>query len=116
MIEQLRGSHGAVLGFRVTGDVTAEDYGELEPAVRAAVDEHGSVRLLLDLVDLHGEKLEAWGSDLRFGAHFRHVIERMAIVGDHAWERWLTRLAEPFYARDAQYFTEQDAAWAWLDE
>ena len=116
MIEALPGSHDEVLGFRVAGDVTADDYAVLTPAVRTAVDKHGSVRVLLDLTDFHWEKAEAWGADLHFGEQFRHAIERMAIVGDHAWERWLAHLAEPFYARDAQYFTDPDQAWNWLEE
>lgn len=78
------------------------------------MDEHGSLRLLLDLTEFRWEKVEAWGADLRFGEHVRHAITRMAIVGDHTRERWLTRPAEPFYAQDAQ-FTERDAAWRWLE-
>ncbi|NNU26968.1 STAS/SEC14 domain-containing protein [Isoptericola sediminis] len=116
MIEKIARSHDAVLGYRVVGDVTREDYEELVPAVQAVVDEHGRARLLLDLTDFRWEKAEAWGADLRFGEHFRHVIERMAVVGDHGWEKWLARLAEPFYAQDAQFFTDQDAAWDWLAE
>lgn len=116
MIEQLSHSHGAVLGFRVAGDVTAADYRVLEPVVQVAVDERGSVRLLLDLTDFRWEKVEAWGADLRFGKHFRDAIERLAIVGDQRWEKWLARLAEPFYAQHATFFSDQDAAWAWLEQ
>jgi hypothetical protein len=115
MIEKMEQSHDAVLGWRVTGDVTAGDYDVLVPEVQSVVDEHGTVRLLLDLTGFRSEKVEAWGADLRFGQHFRHVVERMAIVGDHAWERWLARLAEPFYAQDARFFTDADEAWAWLE-
>lgn len=115
MIETLDRSHDAVLGFRAVGDVTAADYEVLTPAVHAAVEEHGAVRLLLDLTDFHWEKAEAWGADLRFGEQFRHAIERMAIVGDRTWEHWLTRLAEPFYAQQARFFTDIDQAWTWLE-
>ncbi|MEG3616141.1 STAS/SEC14 domain-containing protein [Isoptericola haloaureus] len=115
MIEKLPRSHGAVLGYRVVGDVTRDDYDELVPAVQGAVDEHSTARLLLDLTNFRWEKAEAWGADLRFGERFRHVVERMAVVGDRTWEKWLARWAEAFYAQDAQYFTDQDAAWEWLE-
>ena len=36
MIEQLSESHDNVLGFRVSGDVTKEDYDVLTPAVERA--------------------------------------------------------------------------------
>lgn len=116
MIETLPRSHDAVLGFAVAGDVTAEDYQVLTPAVQAAVATHGTVRLLLDLTAFHWEKAEAWAADLRFGEQFRHAIDRMAIVGDRAWERWLTRLAEPFYAQQATFFTDPEEAWTWLEQ
>ena len=115
MIEKMPRSHENVLGFRVGGDVTREDYDVLVPAVQAIVDGSGSVRLLLDLTGFHWEKVDAWAADLRFGKTYHNSIERMAIVGRHEWEKWLTRLAEPFYAREARYFDDVDRAWDWLD-
>ncbi|MFV0458357.1 MAG: STAS/SEC14 domain-containing protein [Actinomycetales bacterium] len=116
MITQLTRSHDNILGFGVEGDVTKEDYQVLVPAVQAALESHATVSLLLDLVGFHWEKVSAWGADLRFGATYHDKIARMAIVGDHTWEKWLAKLADPFYARQAQYFTTHDEAWAWLEE
>ncbi|MGB0970775.1 MAG: STAS/SEC14 domain-containing protein [Mycobacterium sp.] len=115
MIEGMPRSHDNVLGFRVSGDVTRADYDILEPAVQTVVESSGSVRLLLDMSALHGEKAEAWGADLRFDKKYHRSIERMALVGLEGWKKWLTRLTEPFYARQVQYFTDVDQAWAWLD-
>lgn len=116
MIERLAGSHDNVLGFRVSADVTRDDYAVLDPEVAAAVEESGTARLLLDLTDFRWEGVDAWGADLAFGKRFGGSIERLAIVGHRRWEQWLTRLSEPFYARRARYFTATDAAWEWLDE
>jgi hypothetical protein len=115
VIEKLPRSNENVLGFHVSGDVTREDYDTLVPAVQTIVDESGSVRLLLDLTDFHWEKVEAWAADLRFGKTYHNSIERMALVGNRQWEKWLTRLAAPFYAREAKYFADVDQAWDWLD-
>ncbi|MGA7688981.1 MAG: STAS/SEC14 domain-containing protein [Jiangellales bacterium] len=114
MIEELSASHDHVLGFRVSGDITKEDYDVLTPAVATAA-QNGSVRLLLDLTDFRWEKVDAWGADLHFGHEFHDAIERMAIVGDHAWEKYLARMAQPFYAREARFFSTGDEAWAWMD-
>lgn len=114
MIEQMPRSHDNVLGFQVSGDVTRADYEVLQPAVQQAVDASGSVRLLLDLRDFRWEKVDAWGADLHFGTTFRKAIDRMAIVGNRTWEKWLTHLAKPFYAKDAKYFDDADQAWEWL--
>lgn len=118
MIEKLGDSSGNVVGYKCIGTITADDYKTLEPEVKALVEKQGNIRLLFDLSDFKWEKMEAWLPDLRFGSEFRHEIEKMAIVGDKTWEKWVTHLAKPFYARDAKFFhsTEIDKAWAWLRE
>jgi hypothetical protein len=42
----------------------------------------------------------------------------MAIVGDKSWESWMTKLVEPFYSREAQFFHTADItdARSWLKE
>ncbi len=115
MIEQLPESHDNVLGFRVSGDVTKEDYDVLTPAVEGAA-QGGSVRLVLDLTGFRWEKVDAWGADLHFGREFRDSIEQMAIVGNHTWEKYLARMAQPFYAREARFFSTVDDAWAWVND
>ncbi len=114
MIQKLPQSHDNVLGFQVSGDVTKQDYEVLTPAVSAAA-EGGAVRLLLDMTDFRWEKVGAWGSDLHFGHEFRKAIERMAMVGDHNWEKHLASLSQPFYAQEARFFTSLDEAWAWVE-
>jgi len=116
MIERIEHEAGGVLGFPAVEDVTKADYGVLVPAVQAAVDEHRSIRLLLDLAAFHWEKVDAWGADLAFGREYRDRIEKLAIVGDRSWQRYLAKLAEGFYAREARFFGDEVQAWAWLDE
>ena len=48
MIETMDRSTQTVLGFKVSGTVTKDDYEVLTPAVEAAIDANGSVSLLLD--------------------------------------------------------------------
>ena len=116
MIEKLEQSSENVLGFKVSGDVVKADYDVMVPAVEAALKTNEMVMVLLDMTGFKWEKAEAWGSDLKFGREFRHKITKMAIVGDKNWEKWLTALVDPFYAKDAKFFhpEESDKAWAWL--
>ena len=113
-ITQMDRSEGKALGFEVSGDVTKEDYSVLTPAVASAVEQHGEVDVLLDLTGFHWEKVSAWGSDLHFGHEFHDKIRRMAIVGDKGWEKHLASLASPFYAKESEFFEDDDAAWTWL--
>jgi hypothetical protein len=116
MLEKLSESSGPVVGYKVVGKVTVEDYQQLDPEVQALIDQYDDVCLLLDLQEFAGEEAKAWLPDLKFGHRFHDKIEKMAIVGDKRWEKWLTSLVDPFYAREAKFFhpEEVDKAWTWL--
>ncbi|MFQ5426221.1 MAG: STAS/SEC14 domain-containing protein [Gaiellales bacterium] len=115
MIEKLDRSAGSVLGVKCVGSITKDDYGILVPAVESVVDEHGSVRLLIDVSEFRWEKIGAWWSDLSFGRTYRKKIERLAIVGDRSWGKALAKVSAPLFAREAQHFVDAEAAWAWLE-
>jgi hypothetical protein len=117
MLEKLDKSSGPVVGYKVAGKVTATDYQQLAPEIQNLVDQYDDdVCVLLDMQEFAGEEVNAWLPDLRFGHRFHDKIAKMAIVGDKRWEKWLTALADPFYAKDAEFFypEETDEAWAWL--
>ncbi len=116
MIEKMSESSGSVIGYRVSGHVTKEDYAVLTPEVQALVDKEGSIRLLLDLENFKWEEVSAWGADLKFGQAYRHKIAKLAIVGDKKWQHLIANLADPFYAHESKFFHTDDraAAWDWL--
>ena len=118
MFEKLEGSSGNVVGYKAIGTITASDYLKLEPEVKALVEQEGNIRMLIDLSEFKWAKMEAWLEDLKFGLEFHTKIQKMAIVGDTSWEKWITHLAKPFYSMDAKFFhtADIDKAWAWLRE
>ena len=118
MIEKFKESSGNVIGYKVSGTIKKEDYKTIVPEVEAVVEGEGRANLLMDLTDFKWEALDAWGADMKFGHDYHKKIEKMAIVGDKRWEKWMTKIAEPFYAEDAQYFeaADSEAAWKWLRE
>jgi len=118
MIEKLNQSSGSILGYKISGTVKKEDYGNMVPEVKAVVQEEGSANLLLDLTDFKWEALDAWGADMKFGRDYHKKIEKMAIVGDKRWQKWMAKIADPFYAGEAKFFdaVDSDAAWTWLRE
>ena len=48
------------------------------------------------------------------GQEFKGKIERMALVGNRSWGKYVTKLAAPFYAQEAEWFTDVDKAWDWV--
>jgi len=116
VITKLDGNAGNVLGFKISGTVKKDDYAVLVPEVEALVAKEDDIRLLMEMTEFKWEAIGAWGADIKFGRDYHKRIARMAIVGDKRWEKWLTKVAAPFYAGDAKFFTstDVDAAWAWM--
>ena len=109
-------SEGKVLEVALTGRLTREDYAHFLPTVERLVKAHGKLRLLVEMHDFHGWSAGALWEDIKFDLkHFRD-IERLAIVGDKAWERGMAAFCKPFTAAKVRYFERStiDQARSWL--
>jgi hypothetical protein len=118
MIEKMAESSGNVLGYKFTGTITVDDFKKMEPEVDALVLKEGNVRILFNLTGFKWEKIDALVADLKFGHKFHEKIQKLAVIGDKTWEKWITQLALRFYAKEAKYFPSSDTAkaWSWLRE
>jgi hypothetical protein len=78
----------------------------------------GRVRLYVQFEDFHGWDLRAAREDLQFCLKHYSDFERIAMVGDHQWERWTASFCKPFTKAKGRYFDKTDvaAAWKWLEE
>jgi hypothetical protein len=118
MIEQLPQSSEGVLGFKLSGKLHDADYQQFVPAIDAAVAKQGKVRLLALFHDFHGWDMHALWDDIKFSTTHCNKIDRIALVGDKTWEKWMAKVCKPFTMAKVRYFdaSELDAAWAWLKE
>jgi hypothetical protein len=118
MIEQLPSPSPKILGFKMSGKLHDEDYKNFVPVVEAAVAASGKVRLFAQFQDFHGWDLHALWDDIKFSTKHCTDIERIALVGDKTWEKWMAKVCKPFTLAKVRYFdvAEVDAAWAWLAE
>ena len=117
-IELIEGHDGKILTVRVSGKLTADDYHEFVPEAERLIASHGKIRVLFDMRDFHGWSLAALWEDVKFDLkHFRH-IERLALVGDRTWEKWMATFCRPFTSADVRYFDQSEAAQAkqWIEE
>jgi len=109
-------THPRFLTIRLSGKLTAEDYESFVPRAETLIEERGSIRLLLEMRDFHGWELAAAWEDTKFGMrHFRD-IERIAMVGDKAWEHGMAVFCKPFTKAEIRYFdlTRADEAARWI--
>lgn len=112
---QKQGS-GNVVAIRASGKLTHEDYEMLLPKLTEVAEEHGSVRMLIELEDFQGWEPKAIWDDLKFDVRHGSEYERCAVVGENKWQEWMTKLSKPFLT--IKYFTreEREQAWEWLLE
>lgn len=119
MIEALERSSGKVLGMRVSGRLLHQDYQEFVPRLEKLIEAYGAVRCLVEMTDLHGIEPRTLWDELVFDVRHAREIERCAVVGDRAWEKWITRLARPiFFNAEVRFFNQSatEEAWEWIEE
>jgi hypothetical protein len=108
--------NGKVAEIHVSGKLTHEDYEQFVPEFERLIREHGKIRILFEMHDFHGWEFAALWDDVKFDAkHFSH-IERLAMVGDKAWEKGMSTFCRPFTTAQIRYFDHAALAEArdWL--
>jgi hypothetical protein len=118
MIEKLQQSSGQILAFKISGKLHDEDYRQFVPVVEEAIQAHGKVRLLAEFADFHGWDLHAVWDDTKFATKHCGDVEKVAIIGDKQWERWMATICKPFTRAKVQYFdvSQTSEAWKWIQE
>ena len=117
MIERLNHGSDDVLGFKLTGTLHDEDYDRLVPVIDRALQERPKVRLLAWFHDFQGWTATALWDDIAFDATHAKKFERIALVGEKAWQEWMTAVCKPFTSATVKFFDvhEIDDAWAWVE-
>jgi len=118
MIEQIAQTSENVLGFKLSGKLHDEDYKMFVPVIDAAAAKQGTIRVLAQFDDFHGWDLHALWDDIKFSTTHCTKIERIALVGDKAWEKWMAKVCKPFTMAKIRYFDVSEIAPAkeWLEE
>jgi SpoIIAA-like len=120
MIERLKESSGGVIGFKVTGKMTAEDIKGFEPQIGYLIAErkHKPIGILADLSAMHGAELAARWDEVRFLQKHTDHIARMAVVGAGKWEEIMAILTTgaAVLQSETRYFDESEIlhAWEWV--
>ena len=109
---------GKILNVRVSGKLVQEDYQQLGPEFESLVQQHGKIRVLFQMDDFQGWKAGALWEDLKLDFKHFNDIERLAMVGDKAWEKGMAHFCKPFTTAKIRYFErhEIDRAREWISE
>jgi hypothetical protein len=109
-------NQGKILEVLVTGKLSHDDYQRFVPAFERRLKEHGTVRVLFEMVDFHGWQASALWDDIKFDAKHFSDIDRLAMVGDRKWEHGMSKFCQPFTSAKIRYFDRAELAEArrWL--
>ena len=107
-----------VVGVKLSGKLHDEDYRRFVPMIESILTAEGKVRLFVQFEEFQGWDMHAAWDDFKFGLKHYSDFERIAMVGDRRWEKWMASVCKPFTKAKVKYFdsSEVDAAWTWLQE
>ncbi len=110
--------HGKILEINLHGRLNREDYEDFVPETEKLIRRYGKIRILVTMHDFDGWDAGALWEDLKWDAkHFNHV-ERLALVGEERWQKWMAGFCKPFTTAKVRHFTFDQLATAheWLSE
>ena len=76
----------------------------------------GKIKILFVMHDFHGWDMGAVWEDIKFATKHCRDIEKIAMVGESKWEKWMATICKPFTLSSIKYFEAGQVAEArqWL--
>ncbi len=108
---------GKVVTIKVSGKLTRQDYDVFVPEIERSISECGKIRILFEMEDFHGWDAGALWQDIKFDLKHFSDIERIAFIGDKAWEKGMSVFCRPFTTAEIRYFEadQREQAMEWLE-
>jgi hypothetical protein len=110
--------HGKILEVNLHGKLGRRDFDRLVPDTERLIRQYGKIRILVTLREFHGWNLGALWDEIKWEAKHFNDVERIAIVGDESWHRFMAGLCKPFTTASVRFFKldQLDNAHRWLNE
>jgi hypothetical protein len=118
MVELQEQSGGRILVVRLAGKLSKEDYEKFIPVVDRLIQQHGKIRVLVEMHDFHGWTAGALWEDIKFDLKHFGDIEKLAMIGESRWQKGMSVFCKPFTSATIRYFPHDQAtdAMDWLLE
>ena len=106
-----------LLSLKAVGTLTHEDYQRITPMLEAALAEVSEprIRVLVDASELDGWELRAAWDDLRLSLRHGSEFDKVAIYGHGRWQELASKVGSWFISGEVRFFTDYEAAIAWVD-
>ena len=109
--------HGNFLDIDLHGKLNREDYEKLGPSIEKMIRQHGKIRILVTMHDFEGWDAGGLWEDIKWDATHFNDVERVAIVGEKNWQKWMAGFCNAFTTAEVRYFTfaQLYSVHAWLN-
>jgi len=116
MFETIAVNVDHVIGVRVSGTLTDEDYKNFLPFLEELIAKDAPLSVYVDMEDFEGWEPKAAWDDLKFGLAHDVDFKRIAIAGGPKWVKWMFKLSAVFFSAEMRCFPpdEKKKALAWL--
>ena len=118
MIEVLPTDNEKVLAFKMSGKLHDADYARLSRRSTPPSPSTARCGCLAQFHDFQGWDMKALWDDIKFSTTHCTKIDRIALVGEKTWEKWMAKVCKPFTMAKIEYFdaAKIDDAKKWLAE
>ena len=108
--------HGKILEVDLHGKLSREDYERIGPDIEKMIREHGKIRILVTMHDFDGWDAGGLWEDLKWDVKHFDDVEKLAIVGEERWQKWMVGFCKIFTTGTVRYFpfARLDDAHEWL--
>jgi ubiquinone/menaquinone biosynthesis C-methylase UbiE len=109
---------GKILEVHVSGKLTHRDYQRFMPEFERMICAHGKIRILFEMEEFRGWKMAALWDDIKVDVRHLSAIDRLAMIGDRRWQRWMSNFCRPFTTAEIRYFDRAaaDEARSWIGD
>jgi hypothetical protein len=111
-------TEGDLIALAAEGEIEKADYDKVWPLVEQKVQEHGKIRVYVEVREIDMITLRALWEEIKMDVqHFRD-FSKAALVGDKAWKALATQAFNLITSGEARYFEldEQQQAWEWVSQ
>ncbi|MGO9312590.1 MAG: STAS/SEC14 domain-containing protein [Syntrophobacteraceae bacterium] len=117
MYQQLSGSSGKLLGFKISDGVTGEEVRQIGAIMAEEIAASGKIRLLVEIEGFRHMEPEALLEKLKFAREHAKDIERIAVLSDRVWIKSWVKVGGLLTHNEVEHFdrSEIEAAWKWLE-
>ncbi len=107
-----------IIYITVENKLTNHDFDKIVPIVNQKIMAHGMIRLYYEMKNYKGWTFQAFWRDLYMDLKYRNKVDKIAMVGEKSWEKWLSDAIKPFSGAEVRFygFPQKEEALAWIEK